>query len=168
MADTDLIARLYSADDRDVHNAKYAIKMAANHARYVPSRVSREETPPPSESRYDRGTRAPTEPPEEQNGDLDKSPYLELRFSRGARTTRGFIFGTNEETCDIVLPYIPGISEHHCALTFEDDFKDVTVYRPVLRDLDSSAGPEFLRTSKKSSLKSSHALSSKSSSLPIT
>src|SRR5215471_11979444 len=30
--------------------------------------------------------------------------------------------------------------EFHCALTFEDKFDDVRMYRPVLRDLDSMNG----------------------------
>ncbi|KAF2458744.1 hypothetical protein BDY21DRAFT_362952 [Lineolata rhizophorae] len=34
----------------------------------------------------------------------------------------------------------PGISFHHCALTFEEDFDDCRQYRPVLRDLGSTYG----------------------------
>lgn len=63
----------------------------------------------------------------------DAAPCLELRFSRGPRTSYGFIFGT-DKTCDIVLPAAKGISLRHCAVTFEKDFTDSNAYWLVLRD----------------------------------
>ncbi|KAH6632260.1 hypothetical protein F5144DRAFT_649965 [Chaetomium tenue] len=65
--------------------------------------------------------------------DRDK---LELRFSRGPRRGggRGFVFGT-EQTCDIVLPKVKGISGKHCALTFEKVFPGADEYSLVFRRL---------------------------------
>jgi serine/threonine-protein kinase Chk2 len=50
------------------------------------------------------------------------------------------VLGKDPDTSDIVLVNQNGISDHHCAITFEDDFKDINGYRLVIRDLKSSCG----------------------------
>lgn len=130
MADTDLIACLYPFED-DSGNAKYAIELKANKSRYIPPQYS---TP---KVRLGRRDRAPTEEPEQPKGDrLDYCPRLELRFSRGPRTDHGFVFGWDSK-CDVVLPWMQGISFHHFALKFDDH------YRPIVKDLGSLGGTEI-------------------------
>lgn len=140
MSDPDLIARLYVEKGRRVNHAARAITVTHNPSRYLPPRLTPGDTLAPEPPEYDRGARQPTEPPQEERDGMEHEPCLELRFSHGPRTGRGFVFGTNPATCDVVLPRMPGVSEHHCALTFEDDFADGTVYRPVVRDLGSTGG----------------------------
>lgn len=131
MADIDLIARLYPFDD-ETRWAKRVVEVL-NPSRYVG------KPPQPSPGlRHSRYVRHPTEPPEDQNG-LD-CPHLELRFSRRPRTNVGFVFGKDPDTSDIVLVDEKGISEHHCTITFENDFKCDSRYRLVIRDLKSSYG----------------------------
>lgn len=75
-----------------------------------------------------------TEPLEEDNNpDL----HLELRFSHGLRTNVGFVLRKDLDTSNIVLVNKKGISKHHYAITFKNDFKDVNYYRLVVHDLKS-------------------------------
>jgi serine/threonine-protein kinase Chk2 len=80
-----------------------------------------------------------TQPPEDLNPD-DYLDCLELRFSNGPRTNRGFVFGRDEK-CDIVCHRnMLSVSKYHFALTFENGFEDTDKYRLVLRDLNSTLG----------------------------
>jgi len=89
----------------------------------------------------------------------------------------------------LLLPY-SNIDDRHCALTFEDDFDDVCLYRSVLKDLKSMngtaveyddeggelrrdfrwilGGHDVANKVEKSSFKSSHTSSSSSSSFAMT
>ena len=66
-------------------------------------------------------------------------PYIELRFDQPPRTSSGFIFGTDPDTSDIVLPSVKEVSRHHLALTYKDTFND-KIPRLIIRDLGSSKG----------------------------
>ncbi len=128
MADTDLIACLYPFED-DSGNTSEMIERIKNH---IPARYTR---PKPH---YDRRDRAPTEEPEQRQGDrLDYLPRLEFRFSRGPQTSHGFVFGWDQKS-DVVLPWMQGISYHHFALTFDDHI------RPIVKDLESLDGTEVI------------------------
>ncbi|KUI73342.1 Serine/threonine-protein kinase Chk2 [Cytospora mali] len=71
----------------------------------------------------------------------DTLPYLEVRFSVAPRTSTGLVFGTDDNTCDVVLPNIKGmdISKRHFALTYKTQFADGWS-RLILRDLGSRHG----------------------------
>lgn len=130
MADTDLIACLYPADDGGVENALDAIETYKETSLYVPPLFSR---PKPQYGRCDRESTEPL-----QQSDVPAylhSPCLQLRFSHGPQTPHGFVFGWDPK-CDIVLPWMPGISYHHFALTFDEQ------YRPIVKDLRSLNGTQ--------------------------
>lgn len=131
MADPDLIARLYAYGKDREGWAKDVIKKL-NPSLYVggPTRLPSPDVP------YDPDNRQPTRSPEACGPD----PYLELRFSHCTRSTKGFVLGKDSYTSDIVLVNRTGISDHHCAITFENDFKDTNHYRLVVRDLGSKCG----------------------------
>ncbi|KAM3537301.1 hypothetical protein ARSEF1564_009781 [Beauveria bassiana] len=119
----DTIAYLYPNNDE---NALKAIKADPRH---MPPRLKR----PPT--RYSRGERESTEPPENQGASaLDYLPYLEITFSDIPRTDRGLIFGSNPN-CDVFLDD-KGISNVHFSLTF-DEFN-----RPSVKDLKSLMGTQ--------------------------
>ena len=136
--DNDLIAQVFPYNDKPGGPtfALDAILDSANTSRFVGPRLSFPQPKP----RRSRCSRSPTaEPTEEGNDDdgLGYSPHLELRFSHGPRTGTGFIFGTDPDTCDVFLPAVQGISQHHFALTFENNFADSAEYRLVLRDFST-------------------------------
>ncbi|RMD43974.1 hypothetical protein DV735_g1087, partial [Chaetothyriales sp. CBS 134920] len=98
--------------------------------RYVPPRRAQ-----PTRTRYSRGERESTEPPEDQGTSaLDYLPCLEITFSDIPRTDRGLIFGSNPN-CDVFLDE-KAISKVHFSLTF-DEFN-----RPIIKDLNSLMGTQ--------------------------
>ncbi|KAJ8113165.1 hypothetical protein ONZ43_g5215 [Nemania bipapillata] len=146
MEDTDLIARIYAYPDQYADNAVSAITSTQQYI--VPEQPSQK----PEEVHQSRSSRASTEPPELPTGGwLGRFPYLELRFSRGPRTSTGIIFG-NDDTCDIVLPRAFGISRRHFALTYKNEFNNGP-YRLVLRDLGSTFGTAVLYNNKGSEVR---------------
>jgi hypothetical protein len=54
---------------------------------------------------------------------------LKLTFDNGPKGEHGFIFGTDAEVCDIVLPNLPGVSRQHCYISFDDQ------QRLILKDI---------------------------------
>lgn len=118
--DDDLIARVYPILDR----SKYESYDASSLERLV--ELNRDRLQPLASAEESAEASMPAPAP-------DAGPCLELRFSRGPRTSYGFIFGS-DKTCDIVLPVAKGISPRHCAVTFENDFADSNDYWLVLRD----------------------------------
>lgn len=126
MADPDLIACLYPFSDTE-KGWKWAstVVKELNPSRYVGPPRS------PSPRPY---VREATVSPGVDNG----PPHLELRFSHGPRTSLGFVLGKDPATSDIVLVNEKGISDHHYAITFENDFSDTNNYRLVVRDLEST------------------------------
>ncbi|KAM3549397.1 hypothetical protein ARSEF4850_008877 [Beauveria asiatica] len=123
----DTIAYLYPHKDE---NALKAIKADPRHKpprlERPPPRLERPpprlERPPPRlerrRTRYSRGERESTEPPENQGAStLDYLPYLEITFSDIPRTNRGLMFGSNPN-CDVVLDD-EGISNVHFSLAFD-------------------------------------------------
>ncbi|KAH8747276.1 kinase-like domain-containing protein [Diaporthe sp. PMI_573] len=135
MADTDLIAWVYPYEDLEYRYAQATIEASSQ---YMPPRVAPQEPP---EIHWSRGARESTEPPERnanKDDNLDTLPYLELRFSDVPRTSLGLVFGV-DNTCDIALPQIPGISKRHFALTYKNKFED-GYHRLIVRDLGSTFG----------------------------
>ena len=131
MENTDLIARVYPYND-DLGYGKRAIE--ANW-RHMPPMLPQEEEEQVAPS---RSSRESTQSEEDLN-DLDRLPYLELRFSDVPRTSSGLVFGTDSNISDIVLPARPKISKRHIALTYKNRFDD-GYYRLVVRDLGSKYG----------------------------
>ena len=83
---------------------------------------------PETQSRF---VREATEQPEID--DLERLPCLVLRFSDRLKNRLGLITGQSPPA-DLMMPNIPGVSESHFALTF-DQQKEL-----VVKDLDSSFG----------------------------
>jgi len=57
---------------------------------------------------------------------------LQLTFTHGPKAGRGYMLGTDANSCDIVLPLLKGISRCHCYLTIDEK------RRLVLRDCSSN------------------------------
>ncbi|KJZ70942.1 hypothetical protein HIM_09646 [Hirsutella minnesotensis 3608] len=130
MADADLIACLYPADDSGVGYSFDTVSM--NKSRSAPPLL----TLPSLKTSYhqSRGDRESTEPTEEtQIPSYFYQPCLQWRFSHGPQTDIGLVFGWDPNS-DIVLPHMTGISFHHGALTFDAE------NRPIFKDLGSSTG----------------------------
>lgn len=146
MDDPDLIARLY-ADGGD--ESKNVIE-ELNPTRYIGAQPQSPRDVPfdstnPSAATSQVGSEAGDavqagddfEPPAQA---APSTPYLELRFSKGPRTSQGFVLGKDLRTSDIVIVNDPSISIRHCAITFETGFHDYPSYRLVVRDLGSTNG----------------------------
>ena len=131
MTDTDLVARLYAFDDENFHYVSETIEL--NASRFVPRR------PRPSTTtqlgQYNRRDRQPTQEPEDHGNGLDSKACLELRFSHGPQTRRGFVLGS-DPLSDIVLLNVPGLSFHHLAISFDQH------NRPIVQDFGSLHGTE--------------------------
>lgn len=66
---------------------------------------------------------------EETGPDYGCYPSLQLTFNPEPKSTRGFIFGTDRNCCDIIFPQLRYISRRHCSITFDEK------RRLVLHDL---------------------------------
>ncbi|KAF2271532.1 kinase-like protein [Westerdykella ornata] len=127
----DLIACLYPFDD-DWENAQKVIENPANSPedchRYVGG------TRPPSDEPQGRQSRETTAPPDDGTKQpQDRDARLELRFSHKLKGGLGIVFGTNQSSCDIVLPSLGNkgqsqVSNRHCYITFDAQ------RRPVVQD----------------------------------
>jgi serine/threonine-protein kinase Chk2 len=131
MTDTDLIARIYRVRDNEAGRRLFQ----DNLNRFRPG------VPLSSPSDFgDTGSQSWLSPPPELAGNDDDQDCLELRFSNGPRTHRGFVFGRDVK-CDVVFSdQLRRTSIYQFAITFEHDFEDHAGYRLVLRDLKSRAG----------------------------
>lgn len=130
MADTDLIAHIYPFHD-PLYYMQNAIETCS---RFMPPR---QQPPLQRQDPYSRSSRESTEALEDYNPDT--LPYIELRFSSPPRTSSGLVFGTDRETCDVVLPKIKGLSKHHIALTYKRTEID-NQFHLIVRDLKSIHG----------------------------
>jgi serine/threonine-protein kinase Chk2 len=130
MADTDLIAQIYPFNDP----LYYVQKTIKASSRFMPPRQPQQRQDP-----YGHSSRESTEALEEYNPET--LPYIELRFSGPPRTSSGLVFGTDPNTCDVVLPNIKGIglSKRHFALTYKRTEIDER-YHLIVRDLKSTHG----------------------------
>lgn len=132
MGDSNLIANLYPPNEEAHLYSLRAILMKENSERYIAPQLpiasydgSREST-----ASLDDTTLAPNHV---------KYPGLQLTFNRGPKTGKGFVFGTDASSCDIVLPkhadsLLPGrskISRRHLCITFDEEG------RLVLRDFST-------------------------------
>jgi hypothetical protein len=131
IADTDLIARLYTNENID----DYELKAIQTSSHYVPPPLQR---PRPRVLRG-RGERERTEPPEEPEQSNSSAhhykPCLEIRFSDIPRGPHGVVFGWDPNS-DVVLPALLGVSYHHFTLTFDDK------RRPIVKDCSTLVGTE--------------------------
>ncbi|TVY64158.1 Maternal embryonic leucine zipper kinase [Lachnellula suecica] len=120
MEDLNLIACLYPADG-DLR-AGAAIRMRENSGRYIP---------PQQETKLEYGSRESTVSQDDDEDHLASQPRLQLTFNPGPKAGLGFVIGTDENRCDVVLPKLSKnkIGRLHCVLTFDAE------RRLVLRDL---------------------------------
>ena len=146
MEEDDVFVRIYPFVDRfdeifDVKrsNAFRAIERPENRSRYVPSKTGLAESPAQQHrQRFRRWTQTPGDV---QGLTIGHLPCLEVRFSKGPRTSAGLVFGTSR-TCDVVLPKLRRISTRHFALTYKPSRSQDECYHLVTRDLGSSGGTE--------------------------
>lgn len=92
--------------------------------------------PPQREIEQEHGSRETTVSREDHDEgyvpNYTSHPRLQLTFNHGPKSGPGFVFGSNPECCDIVLPSLPKISRQHCYLTFDAN------RRLVLRDFSTN------------------------------
>ena len=119
--DSDLIARLYPAQGDIEGNAFNAIRTNQQRQQHM------------------RSLRTPRAPHPTARGSGRGAPCLEIRFSDLPLTSLGLVFGRDENSCDVVLPALRGVSRTHFVLTFKKDARD-GLCRPVIRDLGSAFG----------------------------
>lgn len=131
MADTDLIARLYLDSFPGTIGQLMKLNPTRGH------RAQKGYGPDPPLAGEGDGF-----PKNNQLSTLRYRDYLELRFSERPKSHHqpGFVFGTNAEACNIILPPEKGISGRQFTITFENNFADTNEYRLVLKDLDSKNG----------------------------
>ncbi|EFX02676.1 nucleoporin [Grosmannia clavigera kw1407] len=124
-----VFVRLYPYED----SKGFALEAIKACSRYQPSKVV-----PRERQIYIQDDRDDTPPPEDE-ASLDELPYIELRFHDVPCAPGGLIFGTEPGPDGVVLPGLPGVDEHHFALTFANSFED-RHHRLIVRDLDSETG----------------------------
>lgn len=120
MEDPNLIACLFPAESEEETKSTWdTIRMNKNNqrCRYIP------------QIEQDRGSRESTASTVEHY-DPRSGPGLQLTFNPGPKAGQGLVFGTDRNSCDIVLPNLKTntISRRHCYLTFD------AKRRLVLRD----------------------------------
>ncbi|KAF4618138.1 hypothetical protein G7Y89_g14971 [Cudoniella acicularis] len=100
-----------------------AICMRENGGRYVP---------PQEELECDsRESTVSIQHEDDPSSDTESYPQLQLAFNPGPKAGQGFLFGTDKNCCDIVLPRLNEISRRHCYLTFDAE------RRLILRDIST-------------------------------
>ncbi|CAN8106203.1 unnamed protein product [Discula destructiva] len=102
--DPDLIARIYAVDDSEYAENTIKAHLDRHDGYYAAS------------SPYAPGSRESTVSP---RSPAQYETFLELRFGRGPRTGRGFVFGM-AFSCDVILPPKRGLSNQHFAIIFDD------------------------------------------------
>ena len=114
MEDHNLIASLYPADRDPLANG--TIRMRENGSRYC---APQEDTKAEHSSR--ESTASVEDVGDHDSDGLVSQPKLELTFNSGPKTGQGFVFGTDPNSCDIVLPRLADnkINRRHCCLTFD-------------------------------------------------
>lgn len=123
--DTDLIAYLYPS------GLETNVFLHGGH--YVPAES---RAPPASTKSLGPGEREGTESLDDEPGE-DALPRVELRFSRGPKSTRGFVFGRHDGS-DVVLADRRGISSCHFIITFDEH------NRLVVKDPGSTVGTDVV------------------------
>jgi hypothetical protein len=125
----DLIARLYPYGV--CKSAEKAIKDPVNSPEDCRRIVRTAQQPPDFQGRQNRKSIA--SPDDDHNGENRPQNYeagLELRLSHKLRGGGpGIVFGTDRNSCDIVLPYHTGIARKHFYITFDEK------YRLIVRDI---------------------------------
>src|SRR5271155_3620465 len=88
---------------------------AFRHPHNIPLRLLKNQAPslqPPQQEPQDVGHQAP-------------EVTLALRFSRYSNDPKGFVFGSDDKDCDVLLPFQGGISRTHFFIQFDWDSKVV-------------------------------------------
>lgn len=151
---SNLIAWLFPVDKagRAAENAKEVINHDKNKSRFLPA--LRENTDPGVYSR--ESTAQPEDDEDEEYSEVDEDNYghkhntqndgndpgwhyqrgLQLTFNHPVKGRQGITMGTDEDTCDIVVPNFKTlksrVGRRHCYLTFDDE------RRLVLKDCSSN------------------------------
>ncbi|KAI0503089.1 kinase-like domain-containing protein [Xylaria bambusicola] len=126
MSNPNSIAWVVPLDGKYLHKVEDKIK----HSRLRKAPTAKPETPKSLNGRE-------TPPPKEF--DPNSVWSLELNIGYVPKSSVGVVFGTDNETCDVILPQVEGISRRHFALTYKRTIPD-NHYRLVLRDLGSRGG----------------------------
>ena len=129
----DVVLYLLPHRGKGFDGAAFATAMPKNQSRFLPAPRSDAVGPRDIPRRQERGG---TEPPVER-GLLENTDCLVVRFSHGPKTRVGVVGGHAPNT-DFAFQNIPGISNFHFALTFDDQ------YRPIVRDLGSTGGMKVI------------------------
>ena len=133
MDDPDTIAFIYPAEGDGYSYAELAISLPENKSRHVGPKLAK---PVASQSlrelQVDRRVRERTKEPEVHDS-LDYRPCLKLTFNDGPKTHYGIVSGSDPD-CDFVLLETVGVSYHHLAFGFDDD------YYFYVQDLGSTCG----------------------------
>ena len=116
MEDSNLIAYLFAVNRRLTESV---ICMHQNSGRYIL----------PRDSQPEHDSRESTISEDNEENDPTCYPRLQLTFNPGPKASQGFMIGTDENCCDIILPKSNKISRRHCCLTFDEK------RRLILRDL---------------------------------
>ncbi|EED22705.1 hypothetical protein TSTA_061930 [Talaromyces stipitatus ATCC 10500] len=121
MESPNVLAYLFPiADPEDVHSYQYAlhtVKRSENSLRYVPEqrKVNIELQTHSRESTVSLDDHI-----EDSTPNYLFKPGLQLTFNPGPRAGPGYFLGTDENSCDIVLPKLARISRRHCFFTFDE------------------------------------------------
>ena len=119
MEDSNLIACLFPVKKHS--QAQDVISMRQNSGRYIL---------PLREPQPEHGSRESTVSEDDEDNDPTRNPGLQLTFNPGPKASQGFMIGTDENCCDIILPKSNNkISRRHCCITFDEN------RRLILRDL---------------------------------
>ncbi|KAK2738633.1 hypothetical protein FQN57_006951 [Myotisia sp. PD_48] len=128
MEDPDLIATLVATDG--TNHTESAFRLSHNRTRYLPPADSVAEGPTIS-SRECTPAPEPDTPLSSQESsyhdyevdDFCNTHRIRLTFSNGPKNPmKGFVFGTDPNTCDVLLGYrgAKGISAQHFCITFDE------------------------------------------------
>ena len=76
---------------------------------------------PLQEPQPEHGSRESTVSEADEDNDPTRYPGLQLTFHSGSKASQGFMIGTDENCCDIILPKSNSkISRRHCCITFDE------------------------------------------------
>ncbi|KAK3669998.1 Protein kinase protein rad53 [Recurvomyces mirabilis] len=126
----DLIASLYPFPHGRKSYAHQAIEFLENSSRLIDFEAW---DLPEMRGRQSRETTAPLSDVEDDDAkEIVREKGFQLTFTHGPKTGRGYMLGTDANSCDIILPQSKGVSRCHCYLTFDHE------RRLILRDCSSN------------------------------
>ncbi|KAK3114101.1 hypothetical protein LTR53_007919 [Teratosphaeriaceae sp. CCFEE 6253] len=113
----DLIATFYPHGEVQSGFALRTIERAENSSRLVPAK---EELLQLYGRKSRETTAALSDVEDEDTKGRTGGKGLQFTFTHGPKAGRGYMLGTDANSCDIVLPMLKGISRRHCYLTFDE------------------------------------------------